>query len=206
MRASDTTRCGAHAALGAAGVAPHDAVVEMRVDGAPYRVDFAVDAGEHARRQGLGVGAVTDRRLLHALWELPSHVPVPAGRVAAADLDTIARHGHGFVEGEYVLTRTFAPAGTVTAVAAAGSSIEAAFRAVTRIPPIYWRVATASALPSESTLARAGQLGVGVVVEPADVAVEPQPPRRGVPGVYRWWIAERAYRAWLYANCAHCCS
>jgi hypothetical protein len=186
-------------------------VVELRIDGSRFAVRFDLDRHEHRRRQQVGAGAATHTGLLHALWELPAHVPVPATCLDDLDLSTLRELGAGYVEGTEMLTRTFAPAATVTAVVVVAKGMNEALARASRLPPIFWRLAASSRRPARFDMAIAAghASGVGGVVVGGDgteVVVAPRSPIRGVPAVYRWWLGELAYRNWGSGNCAHCFS
>lgn len=187
------------------------AVIELHIDGLRFGVEFRVDREEHRRRQRLGVGAVTGTGLLHALWELPAGLPIPARCLTEPNLATLRELGEGFVEGTKILTRTFTPAGNVSAVVVVADTISDAISRASRLPPIFWRVAAARRLTADvaESVAFSERTGVGSLVVGSDGSTElvaPRPPVRGVPAVYRWWLSELAYRNWGHGNCAHCVS
>ena len=185
------------------------AVVELQVDGARFAVDFVLDEHEHRSRSALGLGPATNTGLLHALWELPEGVPVRADRLTEQNVATLRDLGVGYVRGTDVLTRTFNPVGSIRSVLVVTNSMEMAVAGVARLPPIFRRLAVAFRRPDKrafATNARAST-GIGRVLMGsggAEVLAEPEAAIRGVPAVYRWWLAELAYRNWGYVNCAHC--
>lgn len=185
-------------------------MVELCIDGARFAVDFRVDGNEHERRINAGAGPATDTGLLYALWSLPAGMAIPAAALDRRDLATLLDLGDGYVEGTENLTRTFTPAGSVTAVAVVAESLGDAVARAARLPPIFWRVAAGlRRVGRAEAVALGGSRGIGAVVMGSDgpkVIVRPRSPRLGAPAVYRWWLSELAYRNWLYANCAHCMS
>jgi len=181
--------------------------VELHIDGSRFAVEFDLDRGEHRRRQALGIGPATNTGLLHALWELPAGISVPAGCLSELDLATLGELGEGYVEGTDDVSRTFSPAGTVRAVVVVADEMDEAMTRVSRLPPIFRRLAVAFRHPSRHASAKANTSGIGsAVFGPAGIKalVAPGPAIRGVPAVYRWWLGEIAYRNWGQANCAHC--
>ena len=178
-------------------------LVDVAVEGAPWVLGIAVDDLE-AQRRGTG-GAVVDRRLLHALWELPGGVDVPAYGIDEDDLDVLRRFGDGHVSsvGD-CLRREFRPACTVThSVGVARRGVDAIRRACAA-PPIYTRVAVARRI-TQGDIDLAILKGVGLIAadgSSADVLVEARARVIGSPAVYRWWIAELAYDAWCHAQAA----
>jgi hypothetical protein len=186
-------------------------VVELRIDGSRFAARFDLDYREHHRRQRAGAGAATSTGLLHALWELPAHVPVPATCLGDLDRSTLREFGAGYVEGTEELTRTFAPVATVTAVVVVAKGMNEAMARASRLPPIFWRLAASLRRPArfEDAVTAGHASGVGGVVVGgggSEVVVAPRAPMRGVPAVYRWWLGELAYRNWAVGNCAHCVS
>lgn len=183
---------------------PHHAAlheVRLRVDGRAVIVLFDLDAGEHQRRVDGGLGAVTSTGLLHALWLLPSDVPVPIEQVPSVKQARL-RRAHGMCsEREGSFERVYSPAGRVVAVAAESGAPDRALRAAAQLPPIFERAAVVGPLGTrrrERLAAEATQLGVGLVEggdSTAQLVVSPLPAQRGRPGVYRWWVAELAYAA-----------
>jgi hypothetical protein len=185
-----------------------DDVVELRVDGVRCFASFALDASEDRRRRAMAVGPTTDRRLLHALWDLPEDVPVPWGSLDALDAATLREVGRGFVQdlGGAVL-RLYRPAGRVTAVAAIAGRLDEAVRRVGQYPPIFRRLAVCVGVNDvrDEDVDLAVRYGIGGVVlqeSQARVVVDPAPPQLGVPSVYRWWIGELAYRNRSYTPTA----
>ncbi|MDQ1536287.1 MAG: hypothetical protein QOE58_680 [Actinomycetota bacterium] len=186
-------------------------VVELRIDGNRFFVEFAIDREEHRRRRALGVGAASGTGLLHALWELPAGIPIPEQCLTQRDVSTLRDHGKGYVEGTDVLTRSFSPAGTIRAVVVVANQLDEAIGRLRRLPPIFRRLAVALRSPARSASASVlgGTTGIGTAVigrGGAELLVAPAPAILGVPAVYRWWLAELAYRNWEYVNCAHCVS
>lgn len=183
-------------------------VVELHIDGLRFAVELELDRREHLRRQGLGLGAVTDTGLLHALWELPRGLPIPLSALDDRDIETLTESGAGHVDTLGALTRTYAPAGHVTSVVVVANHMETAARRVSRLPRIFQRLAVALRSPSRSLDGTEADEGpIGRVVAAADgalVVMRPAAPAVGVPAVYRWWLAELAYRNWAGENCAHC--
>lgn len=187
------------------------AVIELHIDGLRFGVEFRVDWGEHRRRQRLGLGAATNTGLLHALWELPAGLAIPADCLDERNRTTLRELGDGYVEGTATFTRTFTPAGSISAVVVVADRMSGALSRVGRLPPIFWRIAAARRQPANVREAAmlCARIGVGGVVVTPDGATEvaaPKSPVRGVPAVYRWWLSELAYRNWGSGNCAHCVS
>lgn len=182
-------------------------IAELRVDGFRVQAAFTVDEVEAQRRSDAGLSAVTNTGLLHALWTLPEGEDLPLGVLDAIDADTLSTLGVGTVEIQAeVVRRTYRPVATVHAVACAGRSPHSLLRTLVAFPPIFDRFAVLSASQVLDTAdldsARAG--GIGIVRYDGSTAEIVEAPAKvlGRPAVYRWWIAELAYRDYL-ANCDH---
>ena len=178
-------------------------IVTVAVEGRSIMVALDVDQVEHARRAELEVGAVCSRRLLHALWELPANVTWPICGLDPADLVAYSEATQGLVEinGEG-LVRRYQPAGTVRAIGVRRARLIDAVRQVASFPGIFGRYAFASRRSStdDQAAAAASTLGVGAAIARSSglvVIADASPPEVGLPGVYRWWLAETAYDAWL---------
>jgi hypothetical protein len=180
-------------------------VVPAVLDGRTVLLGLELDMAEHSRRLESSAAAPS-RGLLHALWALPAGHPCPASSLDRLDADTLEIEGRGFVTNSGgSITRTYRPAGHVRAIGVVSRRLADAVAAAGQFPPIFRRYAismrAASADNHAVTAARA--VGVGAAVTASGrlrelVGVET--PRVGVPAVYRWWLAEVAYRSWRQAN------
>ena len=159
------------------------------------------------RRDCAGMGAVTSRGLLHALWSVPHEIPVPWLALSPLDRFTLESEGKGWVElNPRHVIRRYQPPGVVRTVSVSDESLPRAIIRVGARPPVFERIAlwkrTSATTPRirRATLDRARLLGIGVAVsDPSGVSelLAPQPAEMGVPSVYRWWQAELAYQSWL---------
>jgi hypothetical protein len=179
-------------------------VVSASIEGRPVLVAFEPDPHEHPRRREQSLGAVRSRRLLHALWALPLQLPWTMGGLTPIDTETLeSADATGFVSinGD-MLTRTYQPPGRVLAIGVRGARLADAVQRASLYPGIFARYAI-GAKPGRSddeAVATAAALGIGTAVRGRSglvVHTEAEPPRKGAPGVYRWWMAEVAYEAWL---------
>jgi hypothetical protein len=178
-------------------------VVAVTVEGRSILVALDVDQAEHSRRSRFEVRAVCCRRLLHALWELPANIAWPRYGLDPADLTAFLDAEPGLVasDGDGLL-RLYQPAGTVRAVAVRHAKLIDAVEQVALFPAIFGRYAFASRRnpTDEVAAAAASTLGVGAAITASSglvVLSQALAPEVGVPGVYRWWLAETAYDAWL---------
>ncbi len=192
------------AAYIAAGEA-HD-VVRAVLDGRHVLMAFELDVSEHTRRIEQSVGPVRSRGLLHALWSLPEDLAWPESGLDRIDAETLRREGKGFVAvTRGSVTRVYRPAGGVRAVGLAGRRLVDVVGAACQFPPIFRRyaIATRTGRSDVEAIKMAQAVGVGAAVtcsERLRVVARADAARAGVPSVYRWWLAEVAYRAWLQTN------
>ncbi len=190
------------------GLSADGELVHVDVDGDTWIAGLSVDEHEHCRRVELGLGAIVDRRLLHALWALPGGEPVEQSSLAEIDATTLRQHGKLLVDrvgGQ--LLRRFRPAGSVGIAIVADRRAEDAIQRLSHVPPIFPRLAVAGEEPGGEAIGLAHRRRVGLAALHSgryEVKVEPSQPILGSPAVYRWWVAELAYERWLYAHSAHC--
>jgi hypothetical protein len=176
--------------------------VSMKLDGAPMLAVFEPDSFEHARRAAAGVGAITSTALLHGLWLLPSGVRVPVITVPDRKVDHLRSAPHMAGETEAGFERLYSPAGVVHAVAFASRDAHGALERAIRFTPVFRRFVVApnaGMLPREAeSLAREWCIGLLELQSArARLHLAAGTAVVGVPTVYRWWIAELAYRQWL---------
>lgn len=182
-------------------------VVPLDIDGAPMLGAFQIDEVEHARRRQNGVGAVTSCGLLHGLWLLPTGGPVEVTRLPEIKVRRLRAAPQMATETEQGFVRTYSPPGVLRAVAFLGSSLQQRVRRAVRFTPIVQRYVIVDykrhAVPLRvEYLAR--EWGVGIVKTDdagnAELSVPAEEAELGVPGVYRWWAAEQAYRGFRYES------
>jgi hypothetical protein len=185
-------------------------IADVRLDGVHYLLRLSVDPSEEARRNVYGLGAIVDTGTLHALWAVGD--PVEAAQVDPRDMATLERSVPGVIDlrRDY-LVRLYQPIGAVDLVACRRSRPQLAIDRALAMPPIFQRVAIwargEDLLPGElKAMDRARRDGVGLIQSDENaltVMSQPRPAIRGVPGVYRWLLAELAYHSWLQAQSAH---
>lgn len=179
-------------------------VVPARLDGTQALIALELDVVEHDRRAALGAGAVDSLSLLHGLWMLPAGGTVDVASVPDVKLRALrdAVHHVSVIDSER-LARTYSPAGVVRAVGFVGRSVERAIRRAARFTPIVERVVLVE--PGVVVAGRAArealEWGVGLVdTEQGELVVPGLQAVKGVPAVYRWWLAELAYAGLLHEN------
>lgn len=179
--------------------------VEVAIEGQPLIALFRPNFKEHSRRVSESVGAATNTGLLHALWALPLGIDFDHDSIAARDLRTLRSYGRGFyTEGAGLIGRTYEPPGAIAGLVVARKTLSDAVRVASKFPPIYRRVAVGEHTGDHTSLdAVCERTGVGMlsISEPKTSLIrEASKPVVGVPAVYRWWIVELAYDAWLNAK------
>ena len=203
MRTTDLTR--ARRALGRA--SGFKTVVSLCLDGARMLAALELDVGEHARRVDAKVGAFTSTELLHGLWLLPAGGAVRAATLPDNKVQSLRSAPYVAQQWGNSLVRTYSPPGVIRAVAFSGRCVERAVLRAARFTPIFERYVLlddAQPVIPRRVEFEAREWGVGIValrqgdcgeqVVPAAEAVV------GIPSVYRWWVAELAYRRFLYEN------
>ena len=186
-------------------VSGFETVVSLSLDGARMLVALELDVDEHARRVDTGVGAITSTALLHGIWLLPAGGAVRAAGLPDNKVQSLRAAPYVAQQRGSSLVRTYSPPGVVRAVAFSGRCVERAVLRAARFTPIFQRFVLLGADYPEVPLRvewEAREWGVGIVapgrcnrtaqVVPAAEAVV------GVPSVYRWWVAELAYRRFLH--------
>jgi hypothetical protein len=176
--------------------------VPLNIDGCSVVGIFEVSIEEHSRRLVSGASAITSTSALHALWELPFEVPIPLGNLTPLVQVGLKKMVGTAVEssGDQVI-RTYQPPGRLLAVVAVKGNVRAGLSDLSMFPPIFYRgLLTENSQPPSEQLALALTRGVGVVgpVSPEmRCLLSCRDPERGSPSVYRWWVAELAYRQYL---------
>ena len=70
---------------------------------------FELDPAEHERRQGVEVGAITSKALLHGLWLLPLGGFVPSGALPDVKVQQLRMAPHSVIESDRGFWRTYCP-------------------------------------------------------------------------------------------------
>lgn len=140
----------------------------------PVRADLQVVPveDEMSRRAGVGLGALTDRRKLALLADLPADLPVPAEHLSRAALRDLRRLPAGCAEVSAVeVTRELVPAVRVSAAVVSARTWDAGLRRVSRFSPFCARSVVLPRTPTgpalDMMLLQAVEYGVGVAVPAA---------------------------------------
>lgn len=181
--------------------------VETCLDGRRLATTFEPDDQELVRRSQASEGPVTSLPALHALWSVPEGWPSPTAQLPAAQRDVLlGLTGHVDVEGG-LLTRRYQPPGRVRALALSGRSADRVIDRAIRCSPIFERfvvLGPACSAPSATARDAAAGWGIGIVSVSEDGEVsdllEPARGVVGIPSVYRWWVAELAFKSYAKAQ------
>ena len=165
----------------------------------PVAVTVTVDEMEHTRRGTSGLGAILDRQLLTALWELPHALSVPTKRIPGWASSRLARAALRVVAADNdSLTRIVRPPLVVSGALAVGRSLDRPLRRVGQLSAIAPMavVVQHQVNTDDPGLLEASLYGVGVGCSTNGVVTrisEPEPVIP-MPGPFLWWVAEVAYQ------------
>jgi hypothetical protein len=172
----------------------------VRVFGVTAGVAYVPDRVEIARRDAVGLGALTQRDVLEFLMGLPVGLPVASEDLCERERRLLAHTPHGAVENEagHLIRRVVAPVAARFAVVAASTWREGLGKAG-RFAPVCARAVLLPAPPEDLDEARAQATfyGIGICVFTAGsmrMLVEPQPYVRYRHSSAQWWFAEEIYR------------
>ncbi|MCC6227142.1 MAG: hypothetical protein IT195_12160 [Microthrixaceae bacterium] len=155
-----------------------------------------VDPEEVRRRDDAGVGAITDRRTINALWELPAGIEFPPNALPdwVVDRLSVGVDGHA----ARTVRRDLRPPLTIHAAAATAGSLSRILGAIGQLSSVCATAAVVtgtSPAPTDPTLLNAQLFGVAVgLAEGAEIRVlnHAQPVRPDI-GAYQWHLAEMLY-------------
>ena len=173
--------------------------VEVKLREGPVQLVVRIDEGEHARRCDAGLGAIISRKVLTALWELPTGAAIPesslpawvADRLQGAPAAVVERRGDSLIRAVRPPLRI----GGALAIARRADRALARVGQVSALTPMAV-VVLGAVDPADPIVLEAQLYGVGVAsVLGGDVttlaaaaAVTP------MPGPYLWWVTELAYQ------------
>ncbi|MDE0653220.1 MAG: hypothetical protein OXI26_06180 [bacterium] len=173
-------------------------LVEVGLRDGPVLLAVHVDESEHCRRAAAQLGAITDRELLTALWELPAGLEISASALPGWTVDRLQNVRGVVVAGsDDSLVRAARPPLRISGALAIGQRFDSVLRRVGQVSAlapmavIVRRVVDAA----DPGLLDAQLFGVGVgtaldgVITPLVEAAPVVP----TPGPYLWLIAELAY-------------
>lgn len=173
---------------------------------APVVAMVVVDDDEHDARQGCAVEALCDLRALAALCELPYRMAVPKGALPVRLQSRLCALPRSVVacDGDSIERRVRMPM-HISGVVAAAPTWQRSATALGAFVTVAPRVAVlgandplplathAEALVWEIGLFRDGPFPE-VLLAPGSAAIE--------HGPFQWWLAERAYAAWVRGTTA----
>ena len=180
----------------------HGNLVEIDLREGPVLLTVHVDETEHARRTDARLGAITNRQLVTALWELPGGVELSTPDLPTWILDRLEDiPATAFDERRDALVRAARPPLRITGALAIGRRFDRILRRVGQVSALApMAVVVPQAVdPTDAGLLDAQLYGVGVgsalggVVTPVIGAAAVVP----TLGPYLWWIAELAYERFV---------
>ena len=192
----------ARSALGH-GIGEH--IVSLAIDGSAMHGAFELCVEEHKRRLSEGVGAITSTALLCGLWLLPSGVPVAPEQLPDTKVRRLREAPYAAVKTDAGFERIYSPPGVLRSVIFSCRRVERSVDRAIRFTPIVQRFVLINQphVPVPSAVeCIAREWGVGIIAlhaeAPAEILVPAMPAELGIPNVYRWWVAELAYKHYLY--------
>ncbi len=174
-------------------------LVEVGLRDGPVLLTVHVDEPEHARRTAVRLGAITNREIITALWELPAACGISCSALPAWAVDQLQDVPTAVVEerGDSMV-RVARPPVRITGALAIGRRFDRILRRVGQVSALApMAVVVQHAVdPTDAGLLDAQLYGVGVgtAVEGVVTAVLKAAPVIPTPGPYLWWIAELAYQ------------
>ena len=163
------------------------------------QVRVRVDLHEHERRRDVGIGAVTNQRLLDVLMSLPIGLGVPVDAIDEGSRRVVRRAPDGTVaEVGTEFVRLLRRPIMIESVLATAGTWRAAQPAISYFAPHCERTVRLTLSEVEPPVsAEAEHLGVGIESMDGDLLVAPRPfvTRRFTS--YGWWFTETVYEEWL---------
>ena len=193
MTSVETIRSSGAEAFGFSG-----GMVEVGLRDGPVLLTVHVDEPEHARRTAVRLGAITDRELLTALWELPAGLELSASALPGWTVDRLQNVPAVVVaERGDSLVRAARPPVRISGALAIGRQFDSVLRRVGQVSALApMAVVVQRAIdPADAGLLDAQLFGVGVGTALGGVVtlLVEAAPVVPTPGPYLWWIAELAY-------------
>jgi hypothetical protein len=155
-----------------------------------------VDEREVLRRAEVGMGAIVDRRVINALWEVPSDMDLPRDSLPSWVLERLMDAAGADVG--LTVRRHVRPPITVRGAAAVGPTLRSLLDALgplSSVCPTAAVLTTEEPEPTHPARLDAGLFGVAVGVAEGDgIRVLSEPAAvRGDLGPYQWHLAEVVY-------------
>ena len=173
--------------------------MKLSLPAGPVAVTVSLDEHEHARRAQAGLGAITDREILTALWELPLQIRVQRSAIPTWARPLLNRAPTAAVVAhDGSLIRESRPPLTVSGALAVGRNLERLMRRVGQLSAVSSMavVVQRDVNPVDPWMLSAALYGVGVARSQKGVLTSVFAPKHIIPtlGAYRWWICELAYK------------
>lgn len=173
-------------------------VVGIDLSDGPVAVVVYIDEHEHERRTRAGLGAITDREVVTALWELPHATPIERSVLPSWVHPLLDRAPEGAVSTDgSALTRANQPPLNVSGALAVGRNLEHLVRRVGQLSAVAPMavVLQGDVDQHDPWLLNASLYGMGVAQSRSGTLAPISMPASVTPtlGAYRWWICELAY-------------
>lgn len=173
-------------------------VARRRLGSAPLIFFVDVEVEEIRRRAEVGIGAIVDRRVVNALWELPEEVGYPV--VSLPEWVIRRLTGVDAVEIGRLVCRHVRPPVRIRGAAAVGRSLSRLLEALGPLSSVCATAAVLTGTPPRSTdsaLLDAQLFGVavGVAAPPGIRVLHAAQPVRPDMGAYQWHLGELVYAA-----------
>ena len=173
-------------------------VVRINLTDGPVAVTVDVDEHEHERRMRAGLGAITDREVVTALWELPHAMSVESSAIPSWAHTLIDRAPEAAISADgNAWVRMSRPPLKVTGAIAVGRSPERLVRRVGQLSAVAPMavVLQGGVERHDPWLLNTSLYGMGVAQSRGGTVTTLSMPDDVTPtlGPYRWWICEMAY-------------
>ncbi|MGW5722826.1 hypothetical protein ACWEVP_42110 [Amycolatopsis sp. NPDC003865] len=172
----------------------------VRMFGAAAGVAYRPDETELTRRTTAGLGPITHRGVLDALWSLPTGLPVATAKLNERERKLLQRAPRGAVESDvsHIVRLAVAPVSVRFAVVAARTWREGLVKAG-RFAPFCARAMLLPEAPSDldDAQVQAGFYGIGICVFSSgklQMLAEPERYVRSRHSSAQWWFAEEIYQ------------
>lgn len=173
-------------------------LVKLDLPAGRVAVAVEIDEEEHARRTETGLGAITDRELVTALWELPHSLHIPEAAIPAWAVDSLRRAPVSVVASDGMsLSRQSRPPLSVSGALAVGQKLERLLQRVGQLSAIASMaiIVQNDVDADDPWMLNAALFGVGVARCKRGVLTPVSDPGTVIPtlGPYLWWVTELAY-------------
>jgi len=180
-------------------VEEHANVSRVNVLGERVWMVYRRDEAEWRRRTNHGLGALTELDLLDVLMDLPAHMPVPLGSLAAHKRRTLARLPAGVIRhGAGTVTRLIIPAVSPLLAIVPAREWQSGAESASGFAAYCPRMVVLREMPpdKEMTLSQASWYGIGVALageHAPRILIDPEPLADWQPTPAWWAFSEKIY-------------